>query len=168
MIYSCLKHPSENLTPFWVCALFPCKPMVLRETLSVSEHIQSLTSRLPDFPRAVWDGYKLTVSLLGWCDRQVRCTAWNMKQDGGTVDSHVTKHQWGWQDQRPRSVTLTSLQLIGRYRPSQLPDQKMERRVNNLTVAICWGESNAEVFFQPSPILCASHTPRLDYLGYLD
>lgn len=69
----------------------------------------------------------MTVFLLGWCDRQVWCTIWNMKKDGDTVDSHVTKHQWGWQDQRPRSATLTSLQLIGRYRPSQLPDQKMER-----------------------------------------
>lgn len=69
----------------------------------------------------------MTVLLLGWCDRQVCCTVWNIKQDGDTVDSHVTKHQWGWQDQRPRSATLTSLQLIGRYRPSQLPDQEMER-----------------------------------------
>lgn len=66
------------------------------------------------------------MTVLGWCDRQVWRTAWKMKQDGDAVDSHVTKHQWGWQNQRPQSATVTSLRLIGRYRPSQLPDQKME------------------------------------------
>lgn len=52
------------------------------------------------------------------------------------------------------------LQLIGRYRPSQLLDQKMGKGLNNLTVAICRGRSDIKLsFLLPSPALCVAQIP---------
>lgn len=99
-------------------------------------------------------------TVLGWSDGQVWRDAWKMKQEGDAADSRVTKHQRRWQDQRPQSAAVTSLQLIGRYRPSQLLDQKMEKGVNNLTVAICRGWSDIKVsFLLPTPALCVAQSP---------
>lgn len=57
-----------------------------------------------------------------WGGQSVWCTVWNIKQKWDAADSLVTKHQWKWQKQS----SLTTRLLIGGYRPTRLPDQKME------------------------------------------
>lgn len=83
---------------------------------------------------------------------------------------HCMKYETGW-GQRWQPCHKASVRMTGPKTPACSTDisaanrkvqaltaagPKDGEKVNNLAVAICWGESNVKVSFHPSPALCVT------------